>query len=84
MTHTKESLPFSPNERVIWDSHFGYEIGYFLGEGHVYETWLINVITGIFPQPTCHPKSEVYKYTNELVDKLTEKYGYEKRFSKTF
>jgi hypothetical protein len=75
---------FSFNEMVVWDSHFGYEIGYFLGEGHVYETYLIDVRTGIVHEPTCYSKSEIHKYTNELIDKLTKKYGYEKRFSDVF
>lgn len=75
---------FSFNERVVWDSHFGYEIGYFLGKGHVYETYLIDVRTGVVHEPTCYPKSEIHKYTNELINKLTKKYGYEKRFSDVF
>ena len=75
---------FSFNERVIWDSHFGYEIGYFLGEGWVYNTYLIDVITGVVHEPCCHSKSEVHKYTDELISELTKKYGYEKRFSDTF
>lgn len=57
---------------------------YYLGEGHVYETYLIDVRTGIVHEPTCYPKSEIHKYTNELIDKLTKKYGYEKRFSDVF
>jgi hypothetical protein len=75
---------FSFNEKVIWDSHFGYEIGYFLDEGQVEETYLIDVRTGVVHEPTCYSKSEVHKYTDELIDKLTKKYGYEKRFSDTF
>jgi hypothetical protein len=78
------SAAFSFNEAVVWDSHFGYEIGYFLGEGHVCETYLIDVRTGLVHEPTCYPKSEIYKYSNELIDKLTKKYGYEKRFSGVF
>lgn len=75
---------FSTGDMVVWDSHFGYEIGYFLGEGHVYETYLIDVRTGRVNEPTCYPKSEVHRYSNELIDKLIEKYGYEKRFSEVF
>ena len=75
---------FSFNEEVVYDSHLGYEIGYFLGEGHVYETYLIDVRSGLVHEPTCCPKSEIHKYTNELIDKLTKKYGYEKRFSDVF
>ncbi len=75
---------FSFNEAVVWDSNFGYEIGYFLGEGYVYETYLIDVRTGIVHEPTCYSKSEIHKYSDELITKLTKKYGYEKRFSDVF
>lgn len=75
---------FDFNERVVWDSGFGYEIGYFLGEGNLYDTWLIDVRTGLITEPCSHSKSEVFKYTSELINKLTAKYGYEKRFSELF
>jgi hypothetical protein len=76
--------PFVFNERVIWDSGFGYEIGYFLGEGELFDSYLIDVRTGIIHEPTCYSKSEIHKYSNELIDKLFKKYGYEKRFSGDF
>ena len=75
---------FVKGDRVIWDSHFGYEIGYFIGEGNQYNTWLIDIITGICVGECCHSKIEVHKYSDELIDKLTKKYGYEKRFSDVF
>lgn len=75
---------FSQNERVIWDSHFGYDIGYFLGDGWAYNTYLIDIRTGRIVEECSLSKSEVHKYTDELIDKLTAKYGYEKRFSDTF
>lgn len=83
---SKPLLPiiFSFNEKVVWDSHFGYEIGYFLGEGYQYHTYLIDVRSGLIHEPCSYSKSEIHKYTNELIDKLTAKYGYEKRFSDIF
>jgi hypothetical protein len=77
-------LVFLFNGKVIWDSHFGYEIGYFLGEGNQYHTYLIDARNGLIHEPCSYSKSEIHKYTNELIDKLTEKYGYEKRFSDIF
>lgn len=71
---------FDFNERVIWESGFGYEIGHFLGEGKPYDTWLIDMRTGLIIGQCSHSKSEIFKYTNELINKLTTKYGYEKRF----
>jgi len=72
------------SEHVIWDSGSGYEIGYFLGEGVTDDTWLIDIMTGLTEGPCSYPKSEVFKYTDELVNKLTAKYSYKKRFSDLF
>ena len=55
------SSSFSLNDRVVWDSLSGYEIGYFLGEGWVYDTYLIDIKTGIIAKECCHSKSEIHK-----------------------
>lgn len=67
-------------DKVIWDSHFGYEIGYFIGEGNQDNTWLIDIKSGICKGECSYSKNQIYKYSDELIDKLTEKYNYEKRF----
>lgn len=84
MSTQEEKPKFKFNESVVWDSGFGYEIGYFLGTGNQYETYLIDIRTGLIHEPCSHTISEVFRYSNELIDKLTKKYGYEKRFSETF
>lgn len=75
---------FKIHDRVVWDSHFGYEIGYFLGEGNSMDTYLIDIRTGLITEPCSHSRSEIYPYTDELIDELTKKYKYEKRFSNEF
>lgn len=75
---------FFVGERVVWDSHFGYEIGYFLGEGVMMNTYLVDVCTGKITGECSYSKDEIHPYTNELIDFLNIKYGYEKRFSETF
>lgn len=75
---------FVKGDKVVWDSHFGYEIGYFLGEGVMFNTYLIDVCTGVIIGPCSHSKNEIHKYSDELIDSLTKKYKYEKRFSETF
>ena len=82
--YTVLPVVFSFYDKVIWDSHFGYELGYFLGEGNQYNTYLIDKITGLIHEPCSHSKSEVYKYSEDLVNKLKIKYGYEKSFSTDF
>ena len=82
--YTVLSVVFSFNDKVIWDSHFGYELGYFLGEGNQCNTYLIDKITGLIHEPCSHSKSEVHKYSEDLVNKLKTKYGYEKSFSTDF
>ena len=72
------------NERVVWDSGFGYEIGHFLIEGNSYDTWLIDVRTGLITGTCSYSKSEVFKYSSELIKTLTAKYDYEKRLSELF
>lgn len=75
---------FVVGERVVWDSHFGYEIGYFLGEGVVFNSYMIDVCTGVITGECSYSKNEIHKYSDELIDYLNKKYGYEKRFSNTF
>lgn len=81
---TNTSKTFTIGDKVVWDSGWGYEIGYFKGEGNRYYTYLIDIVTGIVTGECSHRKSEVLPYTDELITKLTAKYGYEKRFSDTF
>ena len=71
---------FVKGEKVVWDSHFGYEIGYFIGEGVVMNSYLVAVATGIITGECSYSKNEVHKYNDELIDSLNKKYGYEKRF----
>lgn len=75
---------FNFQDKVIWDSGFGYEIGYYLGEGYFENTYLIDQITGLIIEPISHSIDECFEYSDELITKLTEKYGYEKRFSSIF
>jgi hypothetical protein len=39
--------PFKYNDRVIWDSGYSYEIGYYLGENEGGVGVAIDVITGL-------------------------------------
>jgi hypothetical protein len=74
---------FKVNDRVIWDSGFGYEVGYFKGDGN-YDGWLLRLTTGIVTKECSYPESEVKPYSDELIEEMKKRYGYEKSFSKTF
>lgn len=63
---------FEYNESIIWDSGFGYEVGHFIGEGNSYYTYLIDINNDL----CSYPKNEVFKLTEELVNKLSLKYGH--------
>lgn len=77
-------ITFKENEPIIWDSHFGYEIGYFVGNGKLINTYEVELITGNIQGLVSHSISEIHKYSEHLIDSLSEKYGYQKRFSQVF
>jgi hypothetical protein len=64
------------NDKVIWDSGYGYDIGYFIGEGNSYNTYLIDMKTGIVRGECSYPKNKIYKHSDQLEMELKKKYGY--------
>lgn len=79
------SRSFSVGDKVIWDSHFGYDIATFIGEGSAYEHLKIELHSGKFRgTDTMVSKSELHHYSKELIAKMTAKYGYEKDWSDVF
>ena len=79
------SLNFSVGDKVIWDNHFGYDIGYFIGEGAAYEHWEIELASGKFcGTKKMVNKSELHHYSKDLISKMTARYGYEKDWSELF
>jgi len=80
---------FSPGQRIIWNSGFGYEIGYFVKEindSSMFDGLLrVKFESGLcFDKEGIVLKSELNPYTETLVSELAKKYGYEKTFSETF
>lgn len=73
---------FKFNETIFYDNGKEYHLAYFLHENKT--TCLIDVRVGFIHEPKVVSKSHIFKYSDELADKLTKKYGYEKRISKTF
>ena len=70
-------------DKIIWDSHFGYEIGYFIEESNenMYNTYKVDMITGIVTGEFYHSKNEIYLYSSAKQVEMQEKYGYVNEFN---
>lgn len=66
-------------EYIIWDSNFGYEVGFFeKEEGVVYDTHQVRLITGVAECLRPFPAScdKVKPFTKETIEELNKKYTY--------
>lgn len=72
---------FKTGEKIIWDSGFGYDIGYYVGEKE--DGINVDLFSGHQGECTFY-ESEIFPYSKILVKKLTKKYGYQKMFSEKF
>ncbi|MEO6305570.1 MAG: hypothetical protein ABIP51_20570 [Bacteroidia bacterium] len=75
-----EKLEMKKGDKVIWDSNFDYDLGYYLGKGVTYNTFLIDKVTGIVKGPVSYSISQIKPYTEELHKELKEKYSSNKNF----
>jgi len=73
-------------DKIIWDSGFGYEIGYFIedSENKMYNSFKVELITGVVQEETLISKDEIIPYTKESQEQMSNKYGYSKAFSEIF
>lgn len=63
-------------DKVIWDSGFGYEIGEYIGEGVMYYTYAMKLLTGNFSgSEVSYRCNEVHIYSKEKHDEMKLKYG---------
>lgn len=69
-------------DKVIWNSGFGYEIGYFINESdeNIFNTSKVNLITGIVIGECLRTKREVIPFTPEKLDEMVKLYGYTLNF----
>ncbi len=70
-------------DKIIWDSGFGYEVGYYIKESdfNVYNTYLVNLSTGIVIGECMHSKHEITAYNPKNLAEMESKYGYKKKLS---
>lgn len=69
-------------DKIIWDSGWGYEIGYFIEETigdtcFMHNPYKVNLITGVVIGETLKPRREVIPYTEEISNRMLKTYGYE-------
>lgn len=76
---------FSSGDRIVWDSGHGYDIGFFVSDkGVMYNTYLVDIITGLFTGEVSHSISQIKPYSKDLIKELSARYGYEKDWSEVF
>ena len=65
-------------DKIIWDSGFGYDLGYYLREcDNQYHSTVVKMATGRSAnREMCFSKDRVIPYTAEKLEELTEKYRY--------
>lgn len=66
----------SVGDKIIWDSGFGYDIGYYLGLGVTYNTLLVDLHSGIVGGKVSLPPRQIEPYTLERIGELHDRYGY--------
>lgn len=73
---------FKKGDKIIWDSFFGYELGYFIrkSDKYLYNSYRINLVTGIVEGETLRSKDEIIPYNEDTIKEMIKKYGYTKTF----
>ena len=63
-------------DKVIWDSGFGYEIGFFIEESdnYMYNSYRINLTTGVVTGSTLRDKDRIIPHTEENIKQMEFKY----------
>ena len=67
----------SNDDKIIWDSGFGYELGYFKNNNSKCKVY---ITTGIVQGELSVDRSEVYAYNNATIKLMQEKYNSKKDF----
>jgi hypothetical protein len=70
-------------DKIIWDSGFGYDLGYFISEDiNIYNNIRCDMVTGVVHGVNSYSKSEVIPYIKEKHEEMNAKYSYHN--NKTF
>lgn len=74
-----EELGLKINEKVIYDSNFGYDLCILIGDGdyRLYNTFEVRMLTGKFQDKNMFfDKSKIKKYSLEENNRLAKKYNW--------
>lgn len=77
-------MEFKKGDKIIWDSRFGYDLGYFIGDTNenMYNTFGVDLVTGIVGGKLFVYESEVLPYNEDTIKEMSKKYGHTKQFKK--
>lgn len=64
--------------KVIWDSGFGYDIGFIVGSGNPMGSVTVDIQTGKYPGTAACSENEVKPYTESLLEEMKAKYKYDR------
>lgn len=75
-------MKFNKGDKIIWDSFFGYELGYFICESDktMYNSYKLDLKTGIVQGEALRSKQEVKPFNEETIKEMVKKYRIEKTF----
>lgn len=77
-----EKSQFKAGDPVIWDSNFGYDVGYFVSESNMYYHYRVTLVSGVSPgNDVTVNVNQVHPYSEEMIKTLTQKYGYRKQLA---
>jgi len=71
-----------PRSKIIWDSGFGYEVGYFIrvADDIMYDTVIVELITGMQKGNALRTKDSINWYSDEALSIMYQKYKYYNHF----
>ena len=68
-------IQFKNGDPVIWDSGFGYELGFYIEEGDfMFNSYIIDIKTGNRKGNTMISKDDIRKWSQSLVEELSATY----------
>lgn len=67
---------YKPNTPIIYDTGFGYDIGFFVDISPTYDQVIVNLITGVAQGELHTSHNNIILYNTENIDIMYKKYQY--------